>query len=199
MLSQYQQVLDQYRQRVYSFAYYSLRASADAEDVTQEVFIRLWQHWRKIDHQRVGGWLMRVAHNAVVDHIRKAQNGNKRVDQFADVEAQVAPGQEQQLIEQGQFKGYLEQAIKALDEPYRSIVILRDIQGASYIEIQQCLDLSQSQVKVYLHRARAKLRQNPQLRKMATEQFALEGEPAKMTPAARSSKSDGDDLHHAKP
>jgi len=206
MLAQYQQALNQHRQRVYSFAYYSLRTAADAEDVTQEVFIRLWQHWGKIDHQRLGGWLMRVAHNSVVDHIRKTKNGEKRIDQFADVEAQQIEGQEQQAIEQTRFKAQLEQAIKTLSEPYRSIVIMRDIQGASYTDIQHCLDLSQSQVKVYLHRGRAKLRQNPQLRKLATEKFSGAGNEVKhesvnQQEAAQVTipgKSDEEGLSHAK-
>lgn len=172
MLTQYQQAVEQHRQRVYSFAYYSLRAAADAEDVTQEVFIRMWQHWKKIDHDRLGAWLMRVTHNSVIDHVRKANSGQKRIDQFADVEAQHAQGQEQQSIENDRFKEKLASAIKALDEPYRSIVIMRDIQGATYNDIQHSLDLTQSQVKVYLHRGRSRLRQNPALREIAREQLA---------------------------
>ncbi|MFT6058504.1 MAG: RNA polymerase sigma-70 factor (ECF subfamily), partial [Pseudohongiellaceae bacterium] len=89
MLKQYQQVIDQHRQKVFSFAYYSLRAKADAEDVTQEVFIKLWQHWQKIDHLKVGGWLMRVAHNAVIDHVRRQKPGNESVDSYAEVEQQA--------------------------------------------------------------------------------------------------------------
>ena len=80
MLTQYQQAIAQYRQRVFSFAYYSLRTREDAEDITQDVFIRLWQHWRKIDHERVGAWLMRVAHNSVIDHVRRHKNDQQRVD-----------------------------------------------------------------------------------------------------------------------
>ena len=57
-------------------------------------------------------------------------------------------------------------AIKALDDPFRSIVIMRDIQGMSYAEIQGSLDMSSSQVKVYLHRGRRKLRDNSELRTM---------------------------------
>jgi len=164
MLNEYQQVVEQHRHRVYSFAHYSLRAREDAEDVTQEVFIKLWQHWRKIDQSKIGGWLMRVAHNAVIDKVRKAKNGDSNLDAYAEVDEQGQiqdPGTE---IDRDEFKSQLQVAIQALEEPFRSIVILRDIQGLSYTDIQQCLGLSESQVKVYLHRSRRKLRENAELR-----------------------------------
>ena len=81
MMASYTEAIDRYRQRVFSFAYYSLRTREDAEDITQDVFIKLWQHWNKIDHERLGAWLMRVAHNAVVDHVRKQKNVPQNVDQ----------------------------------------------------------------------------------------------------------------------
>ncbi|HAJ75248.1 MAG TPA: hypothetical protein DCM64_02220 [Gammaproteobacteria bacterium] len=58
------------------------------------------------------------------------------------------------------------EAIKSLDEPFRRVVIMCDIQGMSYAEIQQSLDMSESQVKVYLHRSRRKLRENSVLRQI---------------------------------
>lgn len=177
MLPQYQQAIEQYRQRVYSFAHYSLRGREDAEDVTQEVFIKLWQHWRKIDHSKLSAWLMRVAHNAVIDRIRKQKTGDSQVDEFAEVEEQgqrVDPGQE---LDQAAFKAELQTAIKGLDEPFRSIVIMRDIQGLSYAEIQETLEISDSQVKVYLHRGRRKLRDNPALRALFTAWTGSELQP----------------------
>lgn len=164
MLTQYQQVIDQHRRRVYSFAFYSLRAKEDAEDVTQEVFIKLWQHWQKIDHLKVGGWLMRVAHNAVVDHVRRQKPGNEGIDSYAEVEQQAIEGSEGAAIDRDIYKRKLMEAIQSLDDPFKSIIIMRDIQGLSYAEIQGSLEISQSQVKVYLHRARRKLRENPVLR-----------------------------------
>ena len=171
MLTQYQQAINQYRQRVFSFAYYSLRTREDAEDITQDVFIRLWQHWRKIDHERMGAWLMRVAHNSVIDHVRRHKNEQQRVDMPESLENAVTV--EDSELESQQFRQQLEAAISSLQDPYRSIVIMRDVQGLSYQEIEQTLDLSQSQVKVYLHRGRRKLRDNPLLRQFAAEQNLL--------------------------
>lgn len=166
MLAQYQQAITQHRQRVFSFAHYSLRAKEDAEDITQEVFIKLWQHWQKIDHSKLGAWLMRVAHNAVIDHVRKQKNVASQTDDYAEPEEQAAEVLTEQQVDDGRFKEELMASIKLLDDPFRSIIILRDIQGMSYSDIQHTLDMSESQVKVYLHRGRRKLRENPALRKL---------------------------------
>lgn len=166
MLPKYQQVVDQHRQRIFSFAYYSLRAKEDAEDVTQEVFIKLWQHWQKIDQVKVGGWLMRVAHNSVIDHVRRQKPSKDGIDSYAEVELVATEEEEGVGIDQARYRSTLMEAIKGLDDPFKSIIIMRDIQGASYLEIKESLDISESQVKVYLHRARRKLRENKTLREL---------------------------------
>lgn len=166
MLAQYQAAIDKYRQRVFSFAYYSLRVREDAEDITQDVFIRLWQHWPRIDHNRLGSWLMRVAHNAVVDQVRKRRTRGFQValEDCPELVEEERPGTESQPFSQA-----LEQVISELGDPYRSILVMRDVQGLSYSEIEQSLELNPSQVKVYLHRARRQLRDNPVLRGLASE------------------------------
>lgn len=171
MRALYQQAIDQHRHRVLSFAHYSLRIREDAEDVTQEVFIKLWQHWQKIDHDKLGAWLMRVAHNTVIDHVRKQRPQQANVDQYAEVEDQVVEQSDTDHMDQQRFKRQLQNAIKSLEDPFRSIVIMRDIQGMSYEEIQGSLELSASQVKVYLHRARRKLREDGRLRQLFEEQI----------------------------
>ncbi|NKB32309.1 MAG: sigma-70 family RNA polymerase sigma factor [Pseudomonadales bacterium] len=184
MMSQYRQAVDQHRQRIFSFARYSLRAQEDAEDVTQEVFIKLWQHWQKIDHNKLGGWLMRVAHNAVIDHVRKHKTANNHQDDFAEVEEQPIEVDETQRLDQAAFKQQLMEAIKQLEDPFRSIIIMRDIQGLSYAEIRETLDMTESQVKVYLHRSRRKLRENKALRSLFD---AFVGKPVTETASLTSS------------
>ena len=157
-------IVRKYRDKIFRHALYVVKDYQEAVDVTQEVFIKLWQHWRKIDHSKLSAWLMRVAHNAVIDKVRKQKNGDGLLDEYAEVEEQGQrhdPGQER---DQAAFKAELLDAIQGLDEPFRSIVIMRDIQGLSYGEIQETLEISDSQVKVYLHRGRRKLRENPALR-----------------------------------
>ena len=187
MLAQYQQAIAQHRQRIFSFAHYSLRAKEDAEDVTQEVFIKLWQHWQKIDHSKLGGWLMRVAHNAVIDHVRKQKPSKEALDHYVEVDEQSGANHEEDQIDQQQFKRQLLRCIKSLDDPFRSIIIMRDVQGMSYAEIQSTLDMSDSQVKVYLHRARRKLREVPELRRMFAATIGPEMPTPALVPSVRTS------------
>ena len=172
MLAEYRQATEQHRQRVYSFAYYSLRAKEDAEDVTQEVFIKLWQHWQKVEHGKLGAWLMRGAHNAVINHVRKQRPAQANLDHYADVDDQAGRSDEASEIDRQIFKDQLQLAIKSLDDPFRSIVVMRDVQGLNYADIQASLSMSESQVKVYLHRGRRKLRANTRLRQLFDENLA---------------------------
>ncbi len=194
MRALYQQAIDQHRHRVFSFAHYSLRVREDAEDVTQEVFIKLWQHWQKIDHAKLGGWLMRVAHNSVIDHVRKQRPQQTHLDQYAQVEEQVGEVSDASSLDQDAFKRQLQLAIKSLEDPFRSIVIMRDIQGMTYEEIQGSLELSASQVKVYLHRGRRKLREDIKLRQLFEEQISENSETKKPALVAGADKGN----QHAK-
>ena len=163
MLNKYNQTVEQCRQQMFSFACYSLRSREDAEDVLQEVLIQLWQHWSHIDPDKIGAWLMRATRNAVVDKVRSRKSAREDM-RVALEDVELA----QESDEEGEgFDIALQQAIRELPEPSRSIIIMRDIQGMSYIEVGEVLDLNQSQVKVYLHRARRRLREMSSLRTLA--------------------------------
>ena len=116
----------------------------DAEDVTQEVFIKLWQHWQEIDHEKLGTWLMRVAQNCVIDHVRKQRPQQANLDHHAQVEDQVGQESDAAHLDRDHFKSQLQIAIKSMEGLLRSILIMRDIQGMSYEEIQVSLELSAS-------------------------------------------------------
>lgn len=73
-MQRFRDAVEQYRHRVYTFSYYCLGNSEDAEDVTQEVLLRLWRNWRKLDGSDPLGWLMRVTKNACVDVARKRRS-----------------------------------------------------------------------------------------------------------------------------
>ena len=109
---------------------------------------------------------MRVAHNAVVDHVRKFKKANEQVDDYAEPEDQANEEYSGGDLDDRAFKQQLMEAIKSLDDPFRSILVMRDIQGMSYTDIQESMDISASQVGVYLHRGRRKLRQNSKLRSL---------------------------------
>jgi len=153
-------LVKRYRHRVYGFAYHYLVDEADAADVTQDVFIRMWNSRAKIDEERVLGWLLRVTRNACVDAVRKKNAYKRRIETDSDsidTQADRAPLPDQQAAA-SLFNERLAAALNKLDEPYKSIIILREIQEYKYGEISETLDLPLNTVKVYLHRARRALR-----------------------------------------
>lgn len=114
---------------------------------------------------------MRVAHNAVIDHLRKQRPARENLNNYVDVDEQAGSENEEAKFDQQIFKQQLQLAIQSLDDPFRSIIVMRDVQGLSYAEIRASLDLSESQVKVYLHRGRRKLRDNSNLRQLFETQI----------------------------
>ncbi len=164
MDTEYERAVMAHGQKVYAFARYSLRGGQDADDVTQEVLIKLWRHWNSVDPGKIQAWLMRVARNAVVDQIRKRQLTDSRIDDRIEAETRAKEENQGEERDREHLRAALLNSIQALDEPFRSLLILRDIQGLSYADIEGAMELSESQVKVYLHRGRKKLREDGNLR-----------------------------------
>jgi RNA polymerase sigma-70 factor (ECF subfamily) len=107
---------------------------------------------------------MRVTHNAVIDFIRRRKTKHGVFDDAAEVEEQAGDDDQHCAAETAAIRGDIAAAIRELDDPFRSILVMRDVQGLAYADIEVSLEMNASQVKVYLHRARRKLRQNAQLR-----------------------------------
>ena len=141
---------------------YFLGDRTEAQDVTQDVLLRLWQHRDNVDEDRLLGWLLRVTRNACVDALRKRKA--QRNVMTSDSEAlEYTPGQgptPETSAEAADFQGHLERALRRMAEPYRSIVILREVQELKYEEISGAMDLPLNTVKVYLHRGRKMLREH---------------------------------------
>jgi len=146
--------------KVYTLAVYLLANREEAEDVTQEVLIRLWRRGHEVLSEKIGPWIVRVTRNACIDAIRRRKGGSRvAIDDDAGIELhEPAPGPES-LAHASQLGGRILQALDALSEPGRSVVILREIQGLSYQEIGEALEMPMSSVRVTLHRGRRRLRE----------------------------------------
>lgn len=154
MSSQFRQWTNQYQDQVWSLARYLLKDTGEAEDASQEAFIRLWHHRETVAQERVKPWLLRVTRNICLDRLRSRRHELELSEEHSvDTEGPL------QRMEQGERAHGLRAAIAGLGEPYRSLVVLRDLQQHSYEDIASVTDLSLAQVKVYLHRARKKLRE----------------------------------------
>jgi RNA polymerase sigma-70 factor (ECF subfamily) len=150
----YQTWVADYQDQAWSLAKYLLKDAAEAEDATQEAFIKLWDHRDAIDPERVKPWLMKVTRNTCLDRLRRRKPEVELQDDTAVVREEPLD-----VTWQGELGQWLQRAIAGLREPYRSLVLLRDVQQHSYEEVAGATDLSLSQVKVYLHRARKQLRE----------------------------------------
>lgn len=154
---------------VYSFALQSLRRREDAEDATQEVFLKLWRTlgtWR--DEASVKTYIMRIARNTVIDMIRRRNSrptdsltvedddGEESQLDIADTDTTSNPAADYARCEQ------IEEVRRAIDElppDHREIIILRDINGLSYAEIAEATGLDPGTVRSRLSRARNNLKE----------------------------------------
>jgi RNA polymerase sigma factor (sigma-70 family) len=147
---EYNQCVTEYADNVYRFIVKNLRHEEDARDVVQAAFEKMWINRTDIDNAKCKSYLFTVAYNQMIDHLRKAKRIQLK-DEFRE-EARVydKPMHNTRKI--------LEEALSRLNETQRSLVLLKDYEGYSYEEIGQITGLSESQVKVYLHRARIQLK-----------------------------------------
>ena len=149
---QYNQCVDLYADRVLRFIAKNISNKAEAKDVVQNAFEILWKNHAKIDFAKAKSYLFSVSRNNMIDGIRKM----KRIEH-----SEILPETPVLCVtqEQTDIKALLEQALAQLPENQRSIVLLRDYEGYAYKEIAEILNMSETQVKVYLFRARKKLKQ----------------------------------------
>ena len=148
--SQYNECVNLYADGVYRFVVKNLRHEEDARDVVQSAFEKLWVNRAGVDNEKCKSFLFTVAYNCMIDHLRKVKRVHLK-EEFKE-ETRVVNRQANNA------KEVLEKALARLSETQRSLVLLKDYEGYSYEEIGRITSLSQSQVKVYLHRARIQLK-----------------------------------------
>ncbi|MDX1379678.1 MAG: RNA polymerase sigma factor [Xanthomonadales bacterium] len=158
MSARFRQLVDQHQDQVWTLARYLLKDPAEAEDVAQETFEKLWHHQHDVDPERVRPWQMRVTRNACQDRIRR-RRPEEPVDEERETASDAPVRDPAGDAERAELGRWLQRAIAGLREPYRSLVVLRDVHQHSYEEVAGALELSLAQVKVYLHRARKQLRE----------------------------------------
>lgn len=147
---EYNECVNTYADNVYRFIVKNLRHEEDARDVVQTAFEKMWRNRAEVDAQRSKSYLFTVAYHQMIDHIRKVKRIQLKEEFSENSKIQDRPA--------NNLKKVLEEALNRLGETQRSLVLLKDYEGYSYEEIGQITGLSESQVKVYLHRARVQLK-----------------------------------------
>lgn len=128
-----------------------LRDREDAEDIVQDVFEKLWVNRGKVEPTKAKSWMFTTAHNAMIN--------------FSTRKSRMSFYDEMERFEKGEIipnsfeaNEVVNRAVSILPPIQKSIIILRDLEGYSYEEVGEILDLSESQVKVYLFRGRRKIK-----------------------------------------
>lgn len=130
----------------------------EAQDVVQETMLRVWdarERWETIESMEA--FCTIVCRNQALDFVKKAGRRELPLEEgmLQSADAEASPHEQ---VERGEGMKLIRQAMDSLPEVQRSIMELRDIEGKSYDEIALLLSLSEPQVKVYLHRARKKIK-----------------------------------------
>src|ERR1700712_3676694 len=146
----YNECVHQYADNVYRFILKNLRHEEDARDVVQTAFEKLWRTRADVDATKSKSYLFTVAYHQMIDHIRKTKKISLREEFNETTRVIIKPV--------NNLKKVLEQALDTLNETQRSLVLLKDYEGYSYEEIGTITGLNESQVKVYLYRARILLK-----------------------------------------
>ncbi len=147
---EYNECVNVYADNVYRFILKNIRHEEDARDIIQSTFEKMWIHRDEIDNTKSKSYLFTVAYRQMIDHIRKVKRISLKDDFKEEVQVQDRPV--------NSLKKVLDEALSRLGETQRTLVLLKDYEGYSYAEIGEITGLSESQVKVYLHRARLQLK-----------------------------------------
>lgn len=149
-INEYNNCVDDFSDGVYRFLLKNCRDHELARDLVQESFMRLWIKRKEVNYKKGKSYLFSIAYHTFIDHIRK----NERMSPMGD----NANEKVSTLDHYSDVKEILELAVSRLPDIQRSVVLLKDYEGYSYKEIGEMTDLSESQVKVYIYRARLHLK-----------------------------------------
>ncbi len=166
----WQQLVTSQHRRIYAICYRFTGSATDAEDLTQDVFVKLYRNLASFDVQKGSfqTWITTLARNLLVDHFRRTRldratdsldaslstddDGPTMADRLAD----TARGQEQHVAGL-ELKARIQQALKELSPELREAVILRDLEDMDYKEIAQVLRVPEGTVKSRISRGRGEL------------------------------------------
>jgi len=173
--SAWEEIVRLHRRKVFNIAYKFVGRHDQAEDLTQEVFLKLYKSLDTFDRRaNFQTWLISVSRNLCIDHYRSVRKEREVVNRDIDPAELTPPSSErsaQSVLEQRDRVRLLRQALDKLPAALRTAVLLRDIQELSYQEIAQRLALPEGTVKSRINRGRTELAR--QFRRLREQQDAI--------------------------
>ena len=168
----FRELLTRYERPVFSLIYRMVRDRTLAEDLAQEAFIRAFNAIGSYKTSyKFSNWILKIANNHTIDHLRKRRLETVSIDGSPHARTADEATQSQvvvtstdetpaEYVEHRELGNQIEQAIAGLREEYRTVIVLRHVEGYAYDEIADIMDLPLGTVKTYLHRARGELRKS---------------------------------------
>jgi RNA polymerase sigma-70 factor, ECF subfamily len=174
----YELLVRRYNQRLYRVVRAVLREDTEAEDVMQEAFVRAFQHLADFaGHSSFSTWLIKIGvHEGLARVKRKGRTETRDFGEESMAAEMIAnkDASPERLAASAEARTLLEQAILTLPEQYRLVLVMRDVEEMSTTETANALEMSEENVKVRLHRARAMVRKDLYQRAGATSAAAFE-------------------------
>lgn len=163
----FEQLIESYQKRVFNIAYRIIGSYDDANELAQEVFIKVYRSLVKFKGQSTfSTWIYSITKNVCYDELRKRKN--KKVVYIdedvkydnSEIQRQIEDDRPQpdEIAEKNEIKRIIHEAISELSEEHRVAIVLRDIQGFSYEEISKILECPEGTVKSRINRARQSLK-----------------------------------------
>ena len=155
-------IVNAYGRRIYNLSYRYTSRGDEAEDLTQEVFIRVYQNLRsyRSDAGSFQSWILRVARNLFIDHYRQTrryqQSGGSEELETMNLKDGKTPNP-QRAAEQVEASRFLHAGLQALSPELKEAIILRDLEGMAYQEITDLLGVPEGTVKSRINRGRLEL------------------------------------------
>ena len=149
-VGEYNRAVDAYADNLFRFVLKNLKDESTAEDIIQDTFEKLWLKLEEVSAAKVKSYLFTSAYHTMIDYIRKEKR-NVVTDPALLSEGHGGTSY-------SDLAEVLDRAIQNLPEDQKAVVMLRDYEGYSYREISEITGLSESQVKVYIYRARVYLK-----------------------------------------
>jgi RNA polymerase sigma-70 factor (ECF subfamily) len=146
--NEYNIAVKEFSNRLIRFVDKLLVDNSAAKDVVQETYMKLWESKLDVNNEKVKSWLFTTSYRLSLRYIEQQKK-------FIDDNTLYNVGYE---IETGDLKQIIEESLALLSEIQKAILLLKDYEGYSYDEIGEILNLNESQVKVYLFRARKKVK-----------------------------------------
>ena len=170
------QIVNRWQKRIYRFAYRYFGNSADADDITQKTFIRVYQKLNSLDDPgKFSSWIYRIANNLCLDELKRA--GRRRLESLETNQVSAIPVNSRTPateMHQKELKAMVQNVLHSLPEEQRTVLILKEFEGLKFREIAEVLDEPEGTVKTRLYAGLTALRKNLPMQSIKTDYLNYE-------------------------